>query len=137
MVDPFTRTRFLPELKLESWHPVGVLDFAMAMFMVHYIGFEERIKNQPFNRFADMSKLTAIDLDFKDIAELASERLASFAGLPPVKAAFFAPESPAREVSEKFADLMKYSPMVVRVFLEIEDAARWLDVPVEVLDADY
>ncbi len=123
-------------MKLESWHPQGVLDFAMMIVMVHYIGFEERVKGQDFNRYADMSKLTSIHLSFNEIAKLAAERLTSFDGLPPVKAAFFAPESPAFEVAEIFAVLMKDSPLDVRVFRKVEDAAHWLNVPLAALELD-
>lgn len=136
MIDPYMRTRFNSEWNLESWHPVGVLDVTLATVMVHYIGFEERIKDQSFNRFADMSGLTTIDLEAADIAGLAAERKASFSGLPPSKAAFFAPGDRAYEVSKTFASFMRSSELDVRVFREIEAASEWLAIPVDVLLED-
>ncbi len=133
MIDPHTRTCFSPEWNLESWHPIGALDVALATVMVHYIGFEERVKGQSFNRFADMSGLTSIDLEAGDIAGLAAERKASYSGLPPGKAAFFAPSDRAFEVSETFACFMRSSELVVQVFREIEAASEWLGIPVDVL----
>jgi hypothetical protein len=133
MIDPHTRTRFNPEWNLESWHPIGGLDVAHATVMAHYIGFEERVKGHNFNRFADMSALTSIDLKAGDIASLAAERKASYHGLPPGKAAFYAPDDRAYEVSETFASFMRSSALEVRVFREIEAASAWLGIPVDVL----
>lgn len=133
MIDPHTRTRFSAKWNLESWHPIGSLDVTLATVMVHYIGFEERIKGQCFNRFADMSGLTSIDLEASEIAGLAAERKSSYSGLPPGMAAFFAPSDRAFEVSETFASFMRSSELEVRVFREIEDASEWLGIPVDVL----
>ncbi len=133
MIDPHTRTCFSSEWNLESWHPVGALDVALATVMVHYIGFEERVKGRAFNRFADMSGLTSIDLEAGDIAGLAAEREKSYSGLPPGMAAFFAPSDRAFEVSETFASFMRCSELEVRVFRNIEAASDWLGIPVDVL----
>lgn len=133
MIDPHTRTSFSPEWSLESWHPVGTLTATHATVMAHYIGFEERVKGQNFNRFTDMSGLTAIDLEAGDIADLAAERKSSYSGLPPGKAAFFAPGDRAFEVSECFANFMRSSDLEIRVFREIEAASEWLGIPVDVL----
>ena len=136
MIDPHTRTSFNSKWNLESWHPIGALDVALATVMVHYIGFEERVKGRSFNRFADMSGLTSIDLNADDIAGLAAERKASFQGLPPGKGAFYAPGDRAFEVSETFAKFMRSSELEIRVFREIEPASAWLGIPVDVLRGD-
>ncbi len=133
MIDPHTRTTFNPEWNLESWYPVGALDVALATVMVHYLGFEERVKGPRFKRFADMSGLTSIDLEADDIAGLAAERKQSYCGLPPGKGAFYAPDDRAFEVSETFANFMRGSEMEVRVFREIDSAAAWLEIPVDIL----
>jgi hypothetical protein len=136
MIDPHTRTYFNPEWNLESWHPVGALDVTLTTVMAHYIGFEERVKGQSFNRFADMSQLTSIDLEAGDIAAIAAERKASYSGLPPGKAAFFAPGDRAFEVSETFASFMRCSELDVRVFREIEAVSDWLAIPLDALRGD-
>jgi hypothetical protein len=136
MIDPFTRTRFHPDLKLETWYPEGVLDRTMAAFMVRYIGFEERVIDEPFNRFADLSRLTAIHLDFMQLAELAARRREAYQGRQTVKTAFLATGAPAYGVARMFAALMETSPIEVRVFRRAEDAAQWLGAPVSALEAE-
>lgn len=136
MIDPFTRTRFRSDLNLESWFPEGVLDVIVATFMAHYIGFEEWVADKPFNRFTDFTKLTAIRLDMNDIAEIVAVRRASYDGQPPVKSAVLAIDAPAYGVARMFAALMEPSTIDVQVFRDIDEAARWLEVPVEALRAD-
>lgn len=136
MIDPFTRTRFRPDLKLETWYPVGVLNGAMAEFMVNFIGFQERIVDEPFHRFLDLSKLTAIRLDFTKLKVIAAKRRAAYEGRPPVKSAFFAASAPAYGVAHLFAALMEPSPIDVQVFRNVKVAAEWLGVPVEALRAE-
>lgn len=133
MIDPFTRTRFHPDLRLETWYPEGVLDGAMAAIMMHHIGFEERVADEPFNRFADLTKLTGIRLDFMELADLAAQRRAAAEGRCPVKSAIFATGGPTYGVARMFAALMEPSPIEVQVFRKIEDAAQWLGVPVAAL----
>ena len=87
----------------------------------------------PFDRFTDMSKLTAIHLDFMDIADLATQRREAYGDGPAVKSAFFAPGRPAYGVARMFAALMEESPIDVQVFRQIEEAAQWLGVPVEAI----
>jgi hypothetical protein len=129
MLDPFTKTQYHPDLMLETWYPEGVLDAAMAAVMVRYINFEEKIVDEPFNRFADLSKITAIHLDFMELADLAHDRREAYAGRPAVKAAFLAASAPAYGLARMFGGLMEASPIEVQVFRKIEDAARWLRVP--------
>jgi hypothetical protein len=136
MIDPFTKTRFHPDLKLETWYPEGVLDGAMATFMISLVGFEERIIDEPFNRFADLSKLTAIHLDFLELTDIAAKRREAYKGRQPVKTAFLATSAPAYGVARMFAALMEPSPIEVQVFRKAEDAAQWLGVPVEALRAE-
>jgi hypothetical protein len=136
MLDPFTRTRFRSEYDLETWYPEGDLDGATARSMVKFIGFQESISDHPFDRFSDLSGLTGIHLDFIEIMDLAATRRATYDGGPPVKSAIFAPSRPAYAVGRMFAAMMDPSPIEVQVFLVIEDAAEWLGVPVEALNAE-
>jgi hypothetical protein len=136
MIDPFTRTRFNPDLKLETWFPEGVLDDSIMAFMMSFVGFDERVIDRPFNRFVDMSKLTAIDLDFMKMADLAAKRCEAYKDQPPVKTALLTVSAPAYATGRMFAALMESSPIDVQVFREIADAAKWLGVPVEALRAE-
>ncbi len=135
MIDPFSRTHFHPDLKLETWHPEGELNATMAAHMVNTINVEDRMIDEPFNRFADLSKLTGIHLDFMELEDIAAERREATAGRPPVKSAFLAVSAPAYGIARMFAALMEPSPIEVRVFRKIEAAAQWLGVPVEALNA--
>lgn len=133
MIDPFTRTRFHPDLALETWFPVGELDIAMATFMVHYIGFEEFIAERPFNRYSDLTGLSKVHLDSKELSDLVALRRASYDGGPAVKSAILAVADPAHGVATTFAALMEDCPIHVRVFRTVEEAAKWLEVPVKAL----
>ncbi len=133
MIDPFTRTRFRPEYNLETWFPEGVLDGEMARQMVNHLGFEEVVAEKPFDRFSDLSGLTAIHLDFIELMDLAATRRAAYDDGPPVKSAILAPGKPAYAVAKMFAALMAPSPIDVRVFRTVEDTGEWLGVPVELL----
>lgn len=133
MIDPFTRTRFRSEHQLETWYPVGTLDGAMAREMVNYLGFEEVVSEEPFDRFSDLSGLTAIHLDFIELVDLAATRRAAYDDGPPVKSAILAPDRPAYAVARMFAALMEPSPIDVRVFRTTGEAGEWLGVPVDVL----
>lgn len=137
MIDPFTRTRFLSGYRLETWYPEGVLDAVMAKRMANYIGFEEDIADEPFNRFADLSLLTAIQLDFIELMDLAATRRAAYHGEPPVKSAILAIRKPAYGVAHMFAAMMELSEIDVQVFRTAATAAQWLGVPVENLQVDY
>ncbi|MES2922657.1 MAG: hypothetical protein V4819_13980 [Verrucomicrobiota bacterium] len=136
MIDPFTRTRFLSEYQLETWYPEGVLDGAMAICMVKFLGFMELTAVLPFHRFADLSGLTGVHLDFIEIMDLAATRRAAYHDGPPVKSAILAPGQPAYAVARTFATLMELSAIDVQVFRTAGDAATWLGVPVESLSAE-
>jgi len=136
MIDPLANTKYHPDLKLQTWFPDGVLDNAMAAQVLSYVAFEEKILDEPFNRFADLSKLSRVDLDFMDVADVASERLKAYGAGAPVKSAFLADTMAAYAIAKMFAALMEESPIQVRVFRQVDSAARWLEVPVEALRAD-
>jgi hypothetical protein len=133
MINPFSRTRFHHDLNLDTWYPEGALDSRMVAIMVGCIGFEERMLDAPFNRFADLTKITGIDLNFMELADFAAERRDATAGRPPVKTAFLATTAPTHALARMFGALMETSPVEVRVFRRIEDAAQWLGVPVKAL----
>lgn len=136
MIDPFTRTRFDSAYQLETWYPVGRLDATMAMSMAKHIGFEESIADEPFNRYGDLSLLTGIHLDFIEVAVFAAERRAAYYEGAPVKSAILAISRAAYAVAHMFAALMERSPIDVRIFRTVEDAAEWLGVPPAVLQAE-
>jgi hypothetical protein len=133
MIDSSTRTRFHSEYHLETWYPEGDLDGEMALAIAKFVGFEESKAEHSFDRFSDLSKLTGIHLDFIEIVGLAAMRRESYGAGPPVKSAILAPSKAAFGVARMFAVLMEPSPITVRIFRTIEEAGKWLGVPVEEL----
>jgi hypothetical protein len=133
MLDPFTQSRFLPDHKLITWYPTGVLDLEMASMIIHFIGFQEKILDDPFDRFADWSRLTDVQLNFVEVTDCATLRREAYADGPPVRSAFFATNPVAFGIARMFATLMEPSPIDVQVFCQIEAAAEWLQVPVVAL----
>jgi hypothetical protein len=134
--DPVTRTRFHPGLRLETWHPQGMLDIVLATTIAHYIGFEEAVADEPFNRFSDLSGLWAIRLDFQEIADLVALRRDSYKGGAAVKSAVLATSPAAYGAATMFAAMMESSPIEVWVFQNATPAADWLGVPEEALRVD-
>lgn len=124
---------FRKDLSLIMWRPRGVLDEATVNEIVVFIGTAEARSSKPFNRFADMSALDAVDLNFKFVFDIALHRRLTYVGNPEVKSAFYV-TSPATTHYTKLHKLLNdYSPINVRLFTELPDAAKWLEVPVEVL----
>lgn len=136
MIDAFSHTSFRSDHALECCFPEGVLDHMMAALMVSYISFEEAIAIRPFHRYLDLSRLSYIDLDFREISSLAAERCEACAGMPPVKSAILAPTAEALSAATIFANLMEPSTIKVRVFKDVNDVAAWLEVPVKALMPD-
>lgn len=133
MIDPFTKTEYHEDWNLETWYPEGKLDVFVSTFMAHYIAFEEAIAEKPFDRFSDLTKLMSIPLDLKDLKEIVAVRRESYGSGPPVKSAVLAVSEATYQVAKTFSELIRPSPIEVRVFRKIEEAAIWLEVPVEVL----
>lgn len=133
MLAPFAHSWFLPDHKLVIWYPEGIFDYKMASMMVGFMNLQEKIRDEPFNRFANWEKISEVRLKLAELTDLAAARRKSYGSRPAVKSAFLAASPAAYTIAWIFAKLMKLSPIEVRVFREIEAAARWLGVPVEVL----
>jgi hypothetical protein len=136
MLDPFTQSRFLCDYSLITWYPTGILDFEMASMIINFVGFQEKILDDPFNRFADWSELTDVELNFMQVTDFAVARREAYGDGPPVQSAFFATNPVAYGVARMFATLMEPSPIDVRVFRQREAVADWLQVPVAVLRSE-
>jgi len=93
--------------------------------------FQERVLDEPFNRFADWSMISEVHLNLEQINDFAAIRRKTYGNGPAVQSALFAPTFAARVVAQMFAELMKQSPVDVQVFSELSDAAQWLGVPIE------
>jgi hypothetical protein len=80
---------FRKELALMVCMPRGVLDQALVNEIVAFVGAAEERAQKPFNRFADLSALDAVDLNFRFVFHIALHRRLAFESHPPVKTAFY------------------------------------------------
>jgi hypothetical protein len=129
---------FRKDLSLMLWKPHGVLDEVIVKEIVAFIDVadaaEERA-SKPFNRFADLSALEMVDLNFKFVFHIGLHRRLASASHSPVKSAFYVTSPKTAHYAKLHAMLTDYSPLDVALFTEREAAAKWLCVPVEVLMA--
>jgi hypothetical protein len=126
---------FRSEGNLLLWKPRGVLNEGIVNQIIAFIRDEEAKSDANKLRFIDSSELTAVDLNFRYVFHVALYRRMSRMGRPTIKSAFYV-EDPAFEHYFKLhALLTDHSPLQVRLFKEREDAAKWLNVPVESLQA--
>ena len=126
---------FRKDLSLMLWKPHGILDELLVNEIVAFIDVAEERASKPFNRFADLSALDMVDLNFKLVL---SDRAAPASRLrrrrSPVKSAFYVTNPATAHYAKLHAMLTDYSTLDVAVFTEREAAAKWLSVPVEVTD---
>ena len=99
--------------------------------IVVFIDTAEARANKPFNRFADLSALDAVDLNFNFVFHVALHRRLSYAPRPPVKSAFYVTSPATTHYAKLHAMLTDYSPLDVALFTDRPAAAKWLGVPVE------
>ena len=87
---------FRKEVSLILWKPRGVLDQSMVNEIVAFIEAVEKRNSEPLNRFADLSALDAVDLNFDFVFHVALGRRLSAAPKLPVKSAFYVTTRPRR-----------------------------------------
>ncbi len=126
---------FRKDLSLMLWKPYGIL--VIVNEIVAFIGVAEESASKPFNRFADLSALDMVDLNFKFVFHIALHRRLASASHSPVKSAVFVTSPATAHYAKLHAMLTDYSPLDVAMFTEREAAAKWLKIPVEVLMAQY
>jgi hypothetical protein len=128
---------FRKDLSLIMWKPHGVLDEEIVNEIVVFIGTAEARSTKPFNRFSDLSALDAVDLNFKFVFDVALHRRLTYAGHPRVRSAFYVTSPTTIHYAKLHKLLTDYSPLNVRLFTDLEEAAKWLDVPMKVLKMDF
>ena len=124
---------FRKEWSLLLWKPHGILDQPLVNEVIAFIEKAERRAGQPFNRFADLSALDMVDLNFKFVFNVALSRRLSAAPKPPVKSAFYVTSPATDHYARLHAMLTDYSPLDVSLFTNRAAAAKWLGVPNETL----
>ena len=124
---------FRRELSLMLWKPHGILDQSLVNEVIAFVETAERRAGQPFNRFADLSALDMVDLNFKFVFHVALGRRLSAAPKPAVKSAFYVTSPATEHYAKLHAMLTDHSPLDVSLFTDRAAAAKWLGVPTEAL----
>ncbi len=116
------------------WKPRGLLDEEIVNRIIGFIGEQESVLREPFLRFADLSALDLIELNFKYVFHVALYRRLTYSGHPATKSAFLVTSADATHYAKLHEMLTDHSPLNVEVFEEREAAAKWLGVPLELLE---
>jgi hypothetical protein len=126
---------FHEDIRLLVYRPHGVIDEAALNKVINTIEELEAASQEPFNRFSDTSETHEVELNFKYVIQVSLCRRLSYAGHPPVRSAILATDSTVIHYARLHALLTQGSPINVRVFKNRQEAAEWLNVPIERLSA--
>jgi hypothetical protein len=125
---------FHQDLRLMVWRPRGVLNEKCVKAIVAFLEVAEKRADKAFNRFSDLSKLEAIDLDLHFVLSVSIHRRLVYAKYPPVKSAFYVTSPAAARIVKIPAIMTDQSPLQVSVFEDLAAAAKWLGVSKETLE---
>jgi hypothetical protein len=125
---------FHPVPRLLVWKPRGVLDEKAVNGVIVFVGEQEAASQEPFLRFADLTAIETIELNFRYVFHIALYRRLTYATHPATKAAFLVTEEEAAHFVKLHAMLTDHSALKVAEFKEIQAAAKWLGVPYELLE---
>lgn len=123
----------LEDACLFVWRPRGVLNEAVLNKILAFVVLQEGRFGRSFNRFTDLSLLDAIDLTFNYVFHFALHRRLSRAGRETLRSAILVTAPEIARYVKLHALVTDRSPLRVRMFKEYSAAAKWLDVPVELL----
>jgi hypothetical protein len=115
---------------LVTWHPLGVLDDTLADQIVAFVEMEERTQAAAFDRYVDLSGLTDVRLEAGHVFNIAKRR---HQARDKVKSAFWTDKIVTVSLSYMLETFMAGARINVRAFTKQEDAAEWLQVPIEIL----
>ena len=126
---------FHEDIRLLIYRPKGLINEAEINRVIGVIEGIEAGSQQPFNRFSDTSETHEVELNFQYVIQASLHRRLAQAGRAPVKSAILATDSTIVHYARLLILLTQGSSMKVKVFQDREQAAQWLDVPVELLAA--
>jgi hypothetical protein len=126
---------FHPAPRLFVWKPRGILDEKAVNRVIVFVGEQEAASQEPFLRFADLTAIDTVQLNFKYVFHIALYRRLTYANHSATKAAFLVTDEEAEHFVKLHAMLTDHSALQVAEFKEIQAAAKWLGVPRELLDA--
>lgn len=114
------------------WRPQGVVNESAVNKIIALLGDMEASSGEGFNRFTDTSAADAAELTFRYVFHVSLFRRLSYSGLP-IKSAVLATTETHLHYSKLHALLTQGSSIKVRIFQELEPAAKWLGVSVDLL----
>ena len=126
---------FHEEIRLLIYRPHGLIDEAAINNAISVIEDLEAATHEPFNRFSDTSETHEVELNFRYVIQVSLHRRLSHKGRAPVKSAILATEPTLVHYARLLALLTQGSPIKVQVFQDRKEAAQWLGVPLERLEA--
>ena len=134
-LDFWASVSFHRDLNLWVWQPRGILDEPHVERLIDLIEQLEKDADEPFNRYTDLSKLDSVGISFDYVFHVSLYRRLVYAGQP-VKSAFYVTDRPTAEIALTHAVVAGDSPLIVKVFLDKDAAADWLNVSVYDLELD-
>ena len=127
---------FRPDLDLMIWQPRGILDEPHVEKIIATLEEAEDNADRPFDRFSDLSKLDAVEVDLEYVFRVSLYRRVLYLNRSPVKSAIYVSDGETAELALTHARLTLESPLQVRVFSHKGAAARWLGLPDATLEVD-
>ena len=127
---------FHEDIRILIYRPRGLIDEAALNKVISVIEELEAASGEPFNRFSDTSETHEVELNFRYVIHVSLHRRLSYAGRAPVKSAILATDSTLVHYARLLILLTQGSSIKVRVFQDRKEAAQWLGVPIELLNAD-
>ena len=128
------RIVFDEEYLLAIYRPTGRFDAKMADRLLRFLFLVESAETRPFNRLLDLSRVREIQLNEAEVSRIAEWRRSAVEKREPFRTAILAPTPLGFGVGHMYERLMKGSNIKVRVVQTAVMAARWLAVPLAVID---
>jgi hypothetical protein len=128
--------QFHEDIHLLVYRPIGLLNEAAVSKIIKVIGELEAKLKEPFNRFSDTLGHDEVELNFKYVIHVSLYRRLTYMGRQPIKSAILATDSTIIHYARLDALLTQGSPIKVRIFQDRQEAAQWLNAPIEMLIAD-
>lgn len=125
---------FHHDLHLMVFRPRGRLTEKRVLHDISYLEEAEDKAKQPFNRFTDTSLADLSELTFNQIVRISLHRRLKYGDRPKVKSALYVTTHEAMRIAKVHALMTGHSPLQVRIFEELSDAAKWLGVSREDLE---
>jgi hypothetical protein len=126
---------FHEDIRLLIYRPRGLLNEQSVNKIVSIIEDLEAKLQEPFNRFFDTLGHDEVDLNFRYVIQISLHRVLSYMDRPPVKSAILATDTTIIHYCQLHAIITEDSSIKVRIFQDREQAAQWLDVPLQRLAA--